>query len=115
MEKNKHDTVALKLNLQSSLSPSCPVAPKSSQSVFYLKPGGMSGVPEEMWRLLSSLYQADNDEKGNEDSSNKQESDGDMVPSPVEIGIEECELLFSFVQSKLQKLQSTQQRSEPFF
>lgn len=110
MNNNRYDTVALKLNLQSSLTPQ--TTSPSSQNVFYLNPGGMSGVPNEMWHLLSSLYQAEENDADN-DTPIEQNHPDDQ--SPVEVGMEECELLYSYVQSKLNKLQSTQQRFSPLF
>ena len=50
LKDNKFDQVSLKLNIQSN---------KSQYNMFYLESGGISGVPKEMWRILSNYFQSE--------------------------------------------------------
>jgi hypothetical protein len=74
----------------------------------------MSGVPNELWKQLTSLLGDDTDDvpeeeqqiEGNEVDADDESDDG----SAVEIGVEECCMLKDCLQRKLDSLKSTEER-----
>jgi hypothetical protein len=77
----------------------------------------MSGVPNELWKQLTSLLGDDTDDvtvaeeeeqqiEGNEEDAEDESDDG----SAVEIGVEECCMLKDCLQRKLDSLKSTEEK-----
>lgn len=103
----------------SSAAPSESTAAAAAVSVkhygtYYIREGGMSGVPNELWKQLTSLLGDDTDDViGEEQQLEDDEEDAEGKSddgSAVEIGVEECCMLKDCLQRKLDSLKSTEER-----
>jgi hypothetical protein len=115
-------------------------APSSSTrhlGTYYVRSGGMAGIPNELWKRLSSLIDGVGEDEGkernegdhsldasdgtagvknkidpdlNQENDTEDEKDEDEEEEPVIVGIEECILLKDCIEKKLLLLRSTHQR-----
>ena len=116
IENNRHDSLTLKLMCRSATTTSSSSSSSSSNSsnteriarkdgsnvlersgIYYVGRGGLEGIPKELWRALSSLIAEDED------------TDQDQ---PVEVGIEECQILHDFIAKKLTQLKASKSFAE---
>lgn len=105
IENNIHDAIALK--------PMCrgPKGEANNLGMFYVGCGGMEAVPPELWRALSSLIPDD----APVESSDNEQRETSLAPSehqPVEVGMDEVEILHGFIEKKLNLLEASQERAE---
>ena len=99
---NINDSVAVKL-VQKTTS-------ESRSSLFYIKSGGMDGIPQELWTTLSAMLDDDgNPPEGDDDAKGASNTENEEI-APIEVGFEECEMLKEFLEKKLQLLVDSQAR-----
>ena len=65
--------------------------------IYYVGRGGLEGIPKELWRTLSSLIA---------------EGDDTELDQPIEVGIEEFQILHDFITKKMAQLDSSKTYAE---
>ena len=98
---NINDSIAVKLVQKT--------ATESRSSLFYITTGGFDGVPKELLTTLSKMLDDCNAEGDDVIAQNDNDHDSEGV-MPIEIGLEEFEMLKEYLEKKLQSLVDSQAR-----
>eukprot|EP01034_Spumella_vulgaris_P034158 gene34158-42118_t len=124
---NPFDSIAV--TLKAAVEPSAQVSSSSSFStssvknlgVFHIEAGGINGVPQELWTMLSKLGGGDethgDDKQSRKNNSGRGAGDSDSSDEEtpeeagIEVGVEECAILRDYLAGKRVAFERIMERS----